>query len=316
VTRSCLPATLPTVGPILEVTWKMDHRLSMDSRDQAETTAESKFPAPMLNSSQSNENNLFPVNLNSSAPFEYEHEYTEADEISIVQRAIDAARSVITELEKLDERVSRGLSKRVQYSIDRADLLDQRANSIIGGPSNRHAAELDTLRDLAQLSVDFLARRLGLDQLKLMGRDPAEWKRALNGELGAKFSKLKPNLAAFASSLKMPQAKKEPPNPALEFAPKVTPLGRPLPKRCESAYQESLAAIAALGNVVDRDLYGWVQENYPEGKDIQDFTTWIRYVREGRKFHGTNKNSGRTGRTGRSIITSDEIDRPRRFEAD
>ncbi len=293
----------------------MDHRLSMDSRDQAEATAESKFLAPMLNSSQSNENDLFPAILNSSAPFHGEPEYIEADEISTVQRAIDAVRTVITELEKLDEPVSRGLSKRVQYRIDQADLLDQRACSFIEGPSNRHAVELDTLRDLAQLSVDFLARRLGLDQLKLMGRNPAEWKRALNGELGAKFAKLKPNLAAFASSLKLPQAKKEPPNPPPEFATKVTQLGRPLPKCCECAYQQSLAAIEALGHVVDRDLYRWVQENYPEGLDIQHFATWIRYVREGRKFHGTNKNSGRTGRTGRSIITSDEIDRPSRFEA-
>lgn len=76
----------------------------------------------------------------------------------------------------------------------------------------------------------------------------------------------------------------------------------------EIAYQSCRLAESKLGTCTDREAYDWLLEEAPQEYDIPGFDTWQRYVRAGRKHHGTQKNTSRKGRTGRSVIKDNEID--------
>jgi hypothetical protein len=84
-------------------------------------------------------------------------------------------------------------------------------------------------------------------------------------------------------------------------------------KRYEIAYQSFQYAEVKTGeNLTDRQAYDYLKghgvENI-EGFELQDdFYTWQRYVRGGRRHHGTPKNTLRAGRACRSAVKSDDID--------
>ena len=58
---------------------------------------------------------------------------------------------------------------------------------------------------------------------------------------------------------------------------------------------------------LDRKAYDWLKEHGPEDYRLPAYTTWQRYVREGREFHGTQKHSRRACRDGASIVRPHEI---------
>lgn len=81
-----------------------------------------------------------------------------------------------------------------------------------------------------------------------------------------------------------------------------------LSKLHESAYQSFQMAQAASDlELTDRQAYDWLMENGPPEYELPEFDTWQRYVREGRKFYGTQKNTPRGGRTGRSIVSPEDF---------
>lgn len=82
---------------------------------------------------------------------------------------------------------------------------------------------------------------------------------------------------------------------------------KPLSESVEQAYKMLLAAVEACGESTDRELYGWIREQFDDSIAIPEFGTWSRYVRAARKYHQTNKNSPRNGRKGRSIVKPDDI---------
>ncbi len=89
---------------------------------------------------------------------------------------------------------------------------------------------------------------------------------------------------------------------------------KPLSPAEESAYQSFEVASKHLAPgdsdplPTDQRAYDWLKENGPEGYDLPtSFHTWQRYVRSGREFYGTQKQSPRAGRDGRSIVRSDSI---------
>jgi len=81
-----------------------------------------------------------------------------------------------------------------------------------------------------------------------------------------------------------------------------------LPRAHHAAYQSFVFAESEIGKCTDREAYEWLQEEGPEEYELPAFDTWKRYVRIGRKHHGTQKNTSRKGRTGRSVIKSNEIE--------
>ena len=73
------------------------------------------------------------------------------------------------------------------------------------------------------------------------------------------------------------------------------------------AYQSYQFAESKLEVCTDDEAYKWLKDEEIEDYTLPAFETWQRYVREGRKFHDTQKNTSRKGRTGRSIINEHEI---------
>lgn len=75
------------------------------------------------------------------------------------------------------------------------------------------------------------------------------------------------------------------------------------------AYQSYECAEKAVGNdITDREAYEWLVEYGYEEYEPPVFETWQRYLRRGRSYFGTQKNSPRAGRnTGRSAIKQEEI---------
>lgn len=69
----------------------------------------------------------------------------------------------------------------------------------------------------------------------------------------------------------------------------------------ETAYQSYCLAEQRLGQCTDKQAFVWLTEHGPEDYDLPPFETWQKYVRSGRKFYNTNKN---TPRAGRSIVAS------------
>jgi len=82
--------------------------------------------------------------------------------------------------------------------------------------------------------------------------------------------------------------------------------------RFERAYQSSKLA-ETDGDFdkqpTDSQAYEWLKEHGPEDYKLPFFPTWQRYVRRGRRHHKTQKHSPRSGRTGRSIGTPDDLQR-------
>jgi len=85
---------------------------------------------------------------------------------------------------------------------------------------------------------------------------------------------------------------------------------RKLSERADKAYQSfQLAENRCEGQLTDREAYDWLKENGPADYDLPDeFTTWQRYVREGRNHFKTQKNLPRRGREGRSLVTGNQVD--------
>lgn len=81
----------------------------------------------------------------------------------------------------------------------------------------------------------------------------------------------------------------------------------------ERAYQSSVVAAEILcadgASVTDREMYDYLREELDEesGYRLPRYETWERYVREGREYHGTQKNSSPAGRSGKSLVRNDQI---------
>jgi hypothetical protein len=83
-----------------------------------------------------------------------------------------------------------------------------------------------------------------------------------------------------------------------------------LPPAREKAYQQFQWAVqqdAALEGATDRDVYEWLKEKLDEDDKLPSFASWSKYVRDARKIQGVSKHTSRAGRTGRSIVTPDQI---------
>lgn len=61
--------------------------------------------------------------------------------------------------------------------------------------------------------------------------------------------------------------------------------------------------------ITDADAYEWLREYGFEGYKLPPEATWLRYIRRGRQANDAQKYSRRSSRTGRSIVTPDELDR-------
>jgi hypothetical protein len=84
-------------------------------------------------------------------------------------------------------------------------------------------------------------------------------------------------------------------------------------KRHEIAYQSFQYAIEKTGDnlLTDKQAYYYLKEHGTEnieGFELKDFDTWQRYVRGGRRHHGTPKNTFRAGRACRSAVKISEVD--------
>ena len=88
-------------------------------------------------------------------------------------------------------------------------------------------------------------------------------------------------------------------------------LEKELPRSFLVAYQSFTYAEANMPQPpeTDREAYDWLMENFPDVEEytLPEFHTWVRYVREGRKHHGTQKNTPRPGREGRSIVKASDL---------
>jgi len=75
------------------------------------------------------------------------------------------------------------------------------------------------------------------------------------------------------------------------------------------SYDYAITQKPELANATDNKVYDWLKE-YGTGEDDYELPyceTWKRQVRAGRKHHGMQKNTPRSGRTSRSIVTVNQI---------
>lgn len=106
-----------------------------------------------------------------------------------------------------------------------------------------------------------------------------------------------------------------------EMAREDLPLDKPrevtddgLTKSQRLAYESYTYAItqkSALAEANDNDVYNWLKENgfsEDDSYELPSLETWKRHVRSGRKAYGTQKNTPRKVRTGRSIVKDDQIE--------
>jgi hypothetical protein len=107
-------------------------------------------------------------------------------------------------------------------------------------------------------------------------------------------------------------ADKKKPEPV---APKVAPAAivdvadQKLTPANEAAYQSYCLAEKTLGKCTDKEAYAWLKEHGPEeGYDLPPFATWQKYVRNGRKYYKTNKNTPRSGRKPSAASVQDDPD--------
>ncbi len=77
------------------------------------------------------------------------------------------------------------------------------------------------------------------------------------------------------------------------------------------SYQYAINQNQDLPEANDNDVYNWLKENgfsEDDSYELPSLETWKRYLRYGRKAHGTQKNTRRKGRTGRSIVKASQIE--------
>lgn len=67
------------------------------------------------------------------------------------------------------------------------------------------------------------------------------------------------------------------------------------------------ALSTSCDKVTDPEAYAWLKENGLDEYELPIFKTWCRYVGAARNALGKNKNTPRTGRTGRSIRNADDL---------
>jgi hypothetical protein len=93
---------------------------------------------------------------------------------------------------------------------------------------------------------------------------------------------------------------------------KYSEIQNQIAKRYEIAYQSFQYAEEKTGkSLTDRQAYDYLKRNATEnieGFILPEFYTWQRYVRGGRRHHGTPKNTFRAGRAFRSAVKINEVD--------
>ena len=78
--------------------------------------------------------------------------------------------------------------------------------------------------------------------------------------------------------------------------------------RITKAYQSFKMAEESMRDGVSyKEAYEWLREHRPPEYELPSFETWQRYVREGRRLRGTQKNSPRAGRIGRSLASVNDL---------
>ena len=83
-----------------------------------------------------------------------------------------------------------------------------------------------------------------------------------------------------------------------------------LSQRYEQAYQSYNYAVDKAGEpLTDKEAHDQLKDNRLDEYDLPEFETWQRYVRKGRNYYGTQKNTPRAGRShGRSIVYQNQIE--------
>jgi hypothetical protein len=90
----------------------------------------------------------------------------------------------------------------------------------------------------------------------------------------------------------------------------------PCRKKAYSQYLWALEQNSELKGATDRQVYAWLEQKLESDERLPSLNSWLRYVRDARRAMGTNKHTSRAGRSGRSIVRSEQIDRLPRIEAD
>lgn len=76
----------------------------------------------------------------------------------------------------------------------------------------------------------------------------------------------------------------------------------------EQAYLSYEFGIDQLGrNASSKEVWNYLHENPFEGYSLPGIDTWQRYVRKGRQYYSTQKNSPRASRISRSVVRHNEI---------
>lgn len=102
------------------------------------------------------------------------------------------------------------------------------------------------------------------------------------------------------------EKKPEPVAPKVEPVAMVDVAEQKLTPANEKAYQSYCLAEQTLGQCTDKAAHAWLKEHGPEDYDLPLFATWQRYVRNGRKYYKTNKNTRRAGRKTSSPSVKDD----------
>lgn len=79
----------------------------------------------------------------------------------------------------------------------------------------------------------------------------------------------------------------------------------------QRAYGQFLKVEEVHGQVTDEQAYQFVkqkEEQERSGEALLPYETWRRYLRKARRYYGTQKNSPRAGRGGRSIVSVRDIE--------
>jgi len=88
--------------------------------------------------------------------------------------------------------------------------------------------------------------------------------------------------------------------------------GGQVPRRVDRAWRQYQTAVTRgnLGSkATDREVYNWCLVQLSDIDDMPKFPTWQRYVREGRRLHGVQKNLPRAGRShGSSVVRREDIE--------
>jgi hypothetical protein len=81
---------------------------------------------------------------------------------------------------------------------------------------------------------------------------------------------------------------------------------KPCEERAYWSYEHARKVLG--GDAADKEAYEWLCERGPTEYRLPKFTTWARHVREGRRQHGTQRKGPRAGRTGRSVVSENEVE--------